>query len=506
MENLKNVIPKNSNNDNITDLINPEKYNLIKQTLKILKKKKKILQPKIVSGNLLSIIIILILLLILFYFNNYIIINEYKNMMPRLTPDINAKPPSSITEVFNSRQIYIKDIKITPEYLRYIRPINKKEEAKFKIRYSNTTTYISKKMFARRPDQYGYKRFCQLALAEKLIDNSTIEYNNTPDISVVMPSYNKKNILLKSIRSIQNQNFKNIEIIIVNDCSTDNSTDLFNYLLKTDSRIRIFHHMKNMGCWRSRLDGIIYSKGKYIILFDAGDLYQDNYVLQNAYDIMEKYRLDSCKFLFRIIRSFKKLGRSQVFFHVGRKSKIVYGSGNIYKHNRRVFSYWGNIWNRLVRANVYIKGLFEYNKLMLNLYKNVHDDVWCNRMVNRNSFSYAIFERVGYVYLQNGQGEGSPKSRTKRQKSKLMAEFIGILYYRYNFAPKKHNKTHIIKQLSKFNRKYHGLSLKNMIGRFNVLNDLLEALIEDPGVTSNDKKYLQILLKESKEREKKIKK
>ena len=74
-----------------------------------------------------------------------------------------------------------------------------------------------------------------------------------------MPSYNKKNILLKSIRIIQNQNFKNIEIIIVNDCSTDNSIDLFNYLLKTDPRIRIFHHMKNMGCWRSRLDGIIYS-------------------------------------------------------------------------------------------------------------------------------------------------------------------------------------------------------------------------------------------------------
>ena len=48
-------------------------------------------------------------------------------------------------------------------------------------------------------------------------------------------------------------------------------------------------------------------KGKYIILFDTGDLYEDNYVLSDAYNVIEKYNLDSCKFLFRIIRSFKKL-------------------------------------------------------------------------------------------------------------------------------------------------------------------------------------------------------
>ena len=115
----------------------------------------------------------------------------------------------------------------------------------------------------------NYLEFCELALNEKLINNKSIEYDNKPLISIIIPSFNKKNELLKSIRSIQNQNFKNIEIIIVNDCSTDNSSVLFDYLLETDPRIRIFHHIINMGCWRSRLDGVIYSRGKYIILFDA---------------------------------------------------------------------------------------------------------------------------------------------------------------------------------------------------------------------------------------------
>ena len=196
-----------------------------------------------------------------------------------------------------------------------------------------------------------------------------------------------------------------------------------------------FHHMKNMGCWRSRLDGILYSKGKYIILFDTGDLYQDNYVLQNAYDVITKYRLDSCKFLFRVLTSFKRLGRSAVFFHVG-NGKIVYTPG--------VFSKWGNIWNRLVRANVYIKGIMQYNTLMLNLYKNVWDDVWFNKIVRRASFSYVIFERIGYVYLQDGKGEGSPQSNTKEEKNKIIKEYIGYLYYEYNFGQANGTKSYII--------------------------------------------------------------
>ena len=434
--------------------------------------------------------------------NNY----KYKNMLPRITPEVNAKSPSSIEEIFNSRQIYITDAKITPDYLKYIRPINETEEQKYNKRYSEGETIIDKTIYAKRSDQLNYKKFCELALNEKLIDNKTIEYNNKPDISIIITSYNRKNILLKSIRSIQNQKFKNIEIIIVNDCSTDNSINLFNYLLNEDPRIRIFHHMKNMGCWRSRLDGILYSRGKYIILFDTGDFYEDNYVLEDAYNIITKYNLDSCKFLFRRISSYKRLGKSEVLFHVGNNAKIVYGPSNIYNHNRNVFSFWGNIWNRLVRVNIYSKALFQLNELILNLYKNVWDDVWFNKIVHRVSFSYAIFERVGYVYLQDGHGEGSPSARTKKEKSKIIKEYLGFLYFEYNFSPKNGNRLNIINKLKRYDKMDKRLQIKNMREHFEVLNNLLEALIKDQGVTKDDKKYLIQLLYESKNRENKIKK
>ena len=144
------------------------------------------------------------------------------------------------------------------------------------------------------------------------------------------------------------------------------------------------------------------------MLFDAGDLYEDNYVLTDAYNVIEKYNLDSCKFFFRIIRSFKGLNRSEEFLHIGNNETIVYGPDKIASLNTKIFTFWGNIWTRLIRANIYIKGILLTNELTLNLHKNVWDDVWYNKIVNMASFSFGVFERIGYVYLQNGEGEGSP--------------------------------------------------------------------------------------------------
>ena len=425
---------------------------------------------------------------------------KYKDMYPHLTPDFTT-PPKQLEEIFNARQIYISDAKITHDYIKYIRPFDEKEEEKFKKRYSENETVIDKNIFQKRNDQYEYINFCNLALEEKLISYKKIEYDNKPLISVVIPSYNKKNILLKSVRSIQNQNFTNIEIIIVNDCSNDNSTGVFDYLLNTDPRIRIVHHLTNMGCWRTRLDGIIYSKGKYVILFDAGDLYEDNYVLTDAFNVIEKYKLDACKFIFRVIRSFNNMQNSFIYFHVGSNDKIVYEPENIKNLNFKIFSTWGNIWNCLVRANIYTKAILLLNNLMLNVHKNVWDDVWFNNIVRRASYSFAAYERVGYVYLQDGNGEGSPQTRNDEERSKIVKEYVGFLYYDYNFHNKNESIPLIVQKLKDYNERDYKLRLSNFRGHFEVLNDLLEALINDQDVSNENKLFFEQLLKESKNRE-----
>ena len=346
--------------------------------------------------------------------------------------------------------------------------------------------------------------FAKLCLEEKLLDSNKIEYKNSPLISIILPTYNKENILIKSIRSIQNQSFKNIEIIIVNDCSTDNSEQKFKYLLETDPRIRIFNHLKNMGCWRSRLDGILYSKGKNIILFDTADLYEDNYVLEDAYNILEKYHLDSAKYLFRLVRSYKNLTKTRIVFHVNENSKIIYGPSNINKFNIFIFKTWGNIWNRLTRANIYIKGIYLLNDYTLNLYKNYWDDVWFNTIIHRVSFSYLIYERIGYIYLSNGKGVGTARTNTEINRDKFIKEKLGFLYFDYNMLPKNDSKKSIIKKLKEYAKNTNSAKLNYLRSKFYVLYNLINLLIEDPYVCKEDKIFSNETLKKYKNKEKNI--
>lgn len=99
--------------------------------------------------------------------------------------------------------------------------------------------------------------------------------NNTPEISVIIPVYNVEKYLGDCLESAVNQTFKNIEIICVNDGSTDNSLNILNSYAKTDERIRIITQ-KNKGVSNARNVGLDASKGKYIYFMDADDFLELN--------------------------------------------------------------------------------------------------------------------------------------------------------------------------------------------------------------------------------------
>jgi hypothetical protein len=222
--------------------------------------------------------------------------NLEKSKFNDFLPSFNSSYKNNITsvydELFNSRQLFISDIKLSKKYIHFIRNIIKKKnnvyEEKISNNQHNEIRFNLNLNKTENEEKYNYKSFGKLCVEEKLI-NSTKILNYTPIISVILPSFNKSSVIMKSIRSIQNQSFKDIEIIIVDDCSTDNSSIYFKYLLETYPRIRIFTHLRNMGVWRARLNGFLYSRGKYIIHFDTGDLYSDPFVLEDAYNLIEKY-------------------------------------------------------------------------------------------------------------------------------------------------------------------------------------------------------------------------
>lgn len=113
---------------------------------------------------------------------------------------------------------------------------------------------------------------------------------STPKVSVIIPVYNTELYLREALDSICNQSLKELEIIIINDGSTDNSQQIIDEYAKKDSRI-ITHRQPNQGQGVARNVGFSISNGKYIYYMDSDDILSKD-TLEECYSICEKNQLD----------------------------------------------------------------------------------------------------------------------------------------------------------------------------------------------------------------------
>lgn len=101
-------------------------------------------------------------------------------------------------------------------------------------------------------------------------------FNTTeePLVSVVIPNYNGERFVVDAVMSACSQTYKNIEIIVVDDCSTDRSKKLVEKIRESDSRIILIEKEENEGVAVARNTGIQNAKGKYIALLDSDDIWE----------------------------------------------------------------------------------------------------------------------------------------------------------------------------------------------------------------------------------------
>ena len=109
-------------------------------------------------------------------------------------------------------------------------------------------------------------------------------------ISVIVPVYNGERYLKECIDSIRNQIYPNLQIIIVNDGSTDNTSVVCEQYARIDKRIQVVNK-ENAGLVAARKTGIEHASGKYIGFVDADD-WIDKDMYESLLNVMEKYQCD----------------------------------------------------------------------------------------------------------------------------------------------------------------------------------------------------------------------
>ena len=421
-------------------------------------------------------------------------IEKYAKYLPFIN---NAKDNiTNLTSIFESKRLFIKDVNITKDYIEFIR----KNDDEFDQRNNENIFYepYDPNYIPPQEDKLSLKEFY------KLCDQKDIDFVNItediefPFLSIIIPIYNKNLNIVKTLRSIQYQTYTDLEIIIVDDVNT-NHKELYNSFFQKEPRLRIFTQLKNQGIWKKRLDGYLYSRGKFILHMNPGDILSDNYIIDDVCNMTLKYRLSSLRFSYSRTNYDKKFLSNQTF--AGKKIynreyvQLLFGSSdyNIYEKG------FGYIWNIIVRSNIYTSGLEIADEYVLNAYNDIWESMMWNDLINKISLSNLVINRLGYINLYNSSTEIHPKIKTQYDKNKTIRELIHFWLLDYFLLKKEEMKKDIIietlRNFTDIKNIYCNLkiNLNDLNPKFKVYEHLLTLLMNDNEISEDDKKFVETL-------------
>ncbi len=158
--------------------------------------------------------------------------------------------------------------------------------------------------------------------------------------SIIVPVYNVASCLDKCITSLREQTYRDIEIILVDDGSTDSSSELCDHYAKADSRIRVIHK-ENGGLSDARNKGMELATGKYILFVDS-----DDYINQDACEKLSKYTTQNCDIL---VADAVCEGRNMDLSHIQQTGQVFTGTEYLlmaHQAEKASMAVWLNIYRR----------------------------------------------------------------------------------------------------------------------------------------------------------------
>ena len=339
----------------------------------------------------------------------------------------------------------------------------------------------------------NYMKKCHKGL---FINKNHMNFSPNPKISVVIPVYNCQNTIKFAVRSIQNQDMADIEIMLVNDFSKDKTPTIIQELSEEDPRIKIINNKKNMGTLYTRNIGILQSEGKYIMNLDNDDLFMDQDVFDVTYNEAEYGNFDIIGFTAVECDDYKPAVKS-IFdspFHIQKNGLIVRQPELMYfpysKDNNTFYPNDYHVWGRLVRSDIYKKTINNFGTSILGQQRNTSFLLWTEDIsitipLFYYSKSYKYIKKYGVFHFLSTNTATFTIPNDHRLFSELFFLDVMFDFTENNFKGKKFivEKVRLIKG-------YYHFSLKN---EKNVLylKKLLQKVMNCQYISDEDKKIIK---------------
>ena len=232
--------------------------------------------------------------------------------------------------------------------------------------------------------------------------NETFHKSNNPKISIIIGTFNGDPYINNTLFSIQNQDFKDVEIIIVDDCSKDNTVNKVKEIMKNDPRIILYQNEENKGTLYTKTKGVLNSNGKYVMILDQDDMYTQRDVFSTLYNYAEQNNLDILGFsaIFSNKIPFDKPNNIHFYFetHILYQPQVsnqmFIQSYNGYINRKGCF-----IWNYIYKSELFKNTIKQIEDKFINTKMNCHEDFLLFFLLTRNAYNLKQIKRVFYNQL-----------------------------------------------------------------------------------------------------------
>lgn len=273
-------------------------------------------------------------------------------------------------------------------------------------------------------------------------------------VSIVIPVYNTEKYLERSLSSVIKQTYADLEIIIINDCSSDGSSEIIEKYRSMDDRIKVYTNETNLGAYHVRIQGMEYASGKYIGFLDSDDYIGLDFVrllikkaIAGDFDIVTSATVhcnkDKSKF---VLPEHEKAMKSMPLFGEEILNRYFGQQGKNY--------IWHVIWNKIYKLDL-IKRALPYLKEMKD-HLIMTEDIIISTILISQSCSMDHEEHSVYYYCRNEDSATSMEEITFEEYEKKFGDVVKVFDFtadyikKINIGKKYEDDFHI------FRRRYGG--------------------------------------------------